>query len=138
MGVIIILSHVNPLKNAVAIIYAVLVSNEMMPNISQTKLSKITRVNQSTIAQLYNKYYKIFARKLDFDFQRAQLGRNVISLYFDFIRNAMVKFLFGEGTPYQYPSSTRCYVPYYGKDQVISFIQTIKPRIKNDISKLTT
>ncbi len=82
MGDIIILSHVNPLKNAVAIIYAVLVSNEMMPNISQTKLSKITRVNQSAIAQLYNKYYRIFARKLDFDFQSAQLGRNVISLYF--------------------------------------------------------
>ena len=27
--------------------------------------------------------------------------------------------------------------PYYGKDQVIRFIQTVKPRIRNDISKLT-
>ena len=82
MGEIVILSHVNPLKNAVAIIYAVLVSNKNMPNISQTKLSKIAGINQSAIAQLYNKYYKIFAQKLDFDFQSAQLGRNVISLYF--------------------------------------------------------
>ena len=55
----------------------------------------------------------------------------------DFIRNAMGKLSFREGSPYQYPSSTRCYVPYYGKDQVIRFIQTVKPRIKNDISKLT-
>jgi hypothetical protein len=82
MGEIIILSHVNPLKNAVAIIYAVLVSNENMPKLSQSNLSKITGINQSTIAQLYNKYYKIFAQKLDFNFQSAQLGRNVISLYF--------------------------------------------------------
>ena len=63
-------------------------------------------------------------------------GKNLKDL--DFIRNAMVKLLFGEGSPYQYPSSTRCYVPYYGKDQVIRFIQEIKPRIKNDISRLTT
>ncbi|KKK44472.1 MAG: hypothetical protein Lokiarch_17950, partial [Candidatus Lokiarchaeum sp. GC14_75] len=55
----------------------------------------------------------------------------------DFIRNAMGKLSFREGSPYQYPSSKRWYVPYYGKDQVIRFIQTIKPRIKNDISKLT-
>ena len=63
-------------------------------------------------------------------------GKNLKDL--DFIRNAMVKLSFGEGSPYQYPSSTRCYIPYYGKDQVIRFIQTIKPRIKNDISSLTT
>ncbi len=56
----------------------------------------------------------------------------------DFIRNAMVTLSFGEGSPYQYPSSTRCYVPYYGKDQVIRFIKTIKPRKNNDINKLTT
>ena len=55
-----------------------------------------------------------------------------------FIRNAMVTLSFGESSPYQYPSSTRCYVPYYGKDQVIKFMKTIKPRKNNDISKLTT
>jgi len=81
-GEINIPSYVNPLKNAVAIIYAVLVSNEDMPNINQTKLSKIAGINQNAIARLYNKYYKILARRLDFDFQRAQLGRNIISLYF--------------------------------------------------------
>lgn len=78
MGEINIVSHVNPLKNAVAIVYAVLVSIENMPNISQTELSKIAVINQSEIAQLYNKYYKIFAQKINFDFQRAQLGRNII------------------------------------------------------------
>jgi hypothetical protein len=45
-------------------------------------LSKIAGINQNAIARLYNKYYKILARRLDFDFQRAQLGRNIISLYF--------------------------------------------------------
>ncbi len=58
-GEITIPSYANALKNAVAIIYAVLVSNETMPNISQTELSKIADINQSAIAQLYNKYYKI-------------------------------------------------------------------------------
>ena len=56
----------------------------------------------------------------------------------DFIRNAMVTLSFGEGSPYQHSSNTRCYVPYYGKDQVIRFIKTIKPRKNNDISRLTT
>ena len=81
IGELIIPSYVNPLKNAVAIIYAVLVSNKKMPNITQTELSKVAGINQSAIAQLYNKYYKFFALKLDFDFQSAQLGRNIISLY---------------------------------------------------------
>ena len=81
IGELIIPSYANPLKNAAAIIYAVLVSNEKMPNITQTELSKIAGINQSAIAQLYNKYYKLFALKLEFDFQSAQLGRNIISLY---------------------------------------------------------
>jgi len=55
----------------------------------------------------------------------------------DFIRNGMFTLSFREGLPYQYPSKTSCYVPYYGKDQVIRFIQKIKPRKNNDISKLT-
>lgn len=61
-------------------------------------------------------------------------GRKLKDL--DFIRNAMVTLSFGESLPYQRPSS--CYVPYYGKDQVIRFIKTIKPRKNNDISRLTT
>ena len=81
-GEINIPSYANPLKNAMAIIYAVLVSNENMPNINQIKLSKIAGINHSAISQLYNKYYKILTQKLDFDFQSAKLGRNVISLYF--------------------------------------------------------
>ena len=81
-GEINISSYANPLKNAMAIIYAVLVSNENMPNINQIKLSKIAGINHSAISQLYNKYYRILAQKLNFDFQSAKLGRNVISLYF--------------------------------------------------------
>ncbi len=54
----------------------------------------------------------------------------------DYIRRAMATLLFREASPYQYKSGNRCYIPYYGRDQVIKFIQTIKPRKKNDISKL--
>ena len=53
----------------------------------------------------------------------------------DFIRNAMFTLSFREGSPYQRPSS--CYVPYYGKDQVIEFKEKIKPRKNYNISRLT-
>ncbi len=73
----------NPLTNAAAIIYAVLVSNENMPNISGIKLSEMIRVSKDTVTSLYRKLYKDLRRKLDFNFQSAKLGRSrrIISLY---------------------------------------------------------
>jgi len=52
------------------------------------------------------------------------------------LRNAMATLLFNEGAPYQFPSHRRCYIPYYGKGQVIRFMNIVKPRTKNDISSL--
>ena len=50
------------------------------------------------------------------------------------IRRAMSQLGFSEGSPIVYKKKERCYVPYYGKEQVIRFIQLIKPNRKNDIS----
>ena len=74
----------NPLTNAAAIIYAVLVSDDNMPKINATKLSEIIGVSQSVISILYNRWYKDFVRKSYFDFRSAQVGRirNITSLYF--------------------------------------------------------
>ena len=52
------------------------------------------------------------------------------------LRNAIANLGFSEGSPYQYQNKRRCYIPYYGKEQVIRFIKMVKPRTKNDISKL--
>jgi len=52
------------------------------------------------------------------------------------LRNAMASLGFCEGSPYQYQGKRRCYIPYYGKEQVIRFIKMANPKIKNDINKL--
>jgi len=54
----------------------------------------------------------------------------------DAIRDAMAMLSFVEGSPYEYRNKQRCYVPYYGKEQVIRFIKTVKPERKSDISRL--
>lgn len=52
------------------------------------------------------------------------------------LRNAMANLGFSEGTPYISKSGNRCMVPYYGKNQTILFMRTVRPRRKNDISVL--
>jgi Icc-related predicted phosphoesterase len=53
------------------------------------------------------------------------------------VRTAMSQLGYTEGSPYFYKRKPRCYVPYYGKNQVINFISDIKPTRKNDIGILT-
>lgn len=53
------------------------------------------------------------------------------------LRGAMASLGFVEGTPYHYADKERCYVPYYGREQAITFMEMVEPRTKNDISKLT-
>ncbi len=83
-GDITIRKDANPLTNAAAIIYAVLVSNENMPIISVRKISKMVRVSHSAVVRLYNLWYKNLAKKLEFDFHHAYLAncRKILSLYF--------------------------------------------------------
>jgi len=52
------------------------------------------------------------------------------------IRHAMANLGFSEGTPYQDANKRRCYIPYYGREQAIRFIEMMKPRVKKDLSKL--
>ncbi|MFX1340566.1 MAG: hypothetical protein ACFFDK_18295 [Promethearchaeota archaeon] len=87
-GEITIRSNANPLTNAAAIIYAVLISNENMPKISAERLSKMVGTSNPMVGILYNKWYKNLAQRLDFNFKGAQLGRSreIISLYlFEFL-----------------------------------------------------
>ncbi len=82
-GKITIPKNSNPLTHAAAIIYAVIVSNENMPILSGRGLAKFIEANPKAVNELYNKWYKDLAPKLDFNFQSAQLrnSRRIISLY---------------------------------------------------------
>ncbi len=73
----------NPNTQAAAIIYAVLKSNNKMPNISIENLAKKAGESKSPIGKQYQ-YFKNLAPKLDFDFNNAQLGetRRILSIYF--------------------------------------------------------
>ncbi len=73
----------NPLTNAGAIVYAVLVSNENMPKVSGMKMSKMIGASQNEVSKLYNSWYKDLAQKIEFDLTAARLGRsrNIILLY---------------------------------------------------------
>lgn len=51
------------------------------------------------------------------------------------LRDSMEKLGFVEGKP-QSKSGDRYYLPYYGKQKVIRFVEMIKPRTKNDICSL--
>jgi len=53
------------------------------------------------------------------------------------IRSYMLQLGFSEGSPYIYKKKKRCYIPYYGKEQVIQFINLIQPERKNDIRLIT-
>ena len=90
------------------------------------------------VRDFYEVYGSLIIRKdKRYDSFKAEIRFNAKKLKdLDFIRKVMFTLSFREGLPYQRPSS--CYVPYYGKDQVIRFMKTIKPRKNNDISKLTT
>jgi hypothetical protein len=52
------------------------------------------------------------------------------------LRKAMSLLGFSEGSPYVSSKKRRCYIPYYGKQQAIRFVRLVKPRKKNDISKI--
>ncbi|MEE8570719.1 MAG: TM0106 family RecB-like putative nuclease [Candidatus Bathyarchaeia archaeon] len=52
------------------------------------------------------------------------------------IRSAMSQLGYTEGSPYFYKRKSRCYVPFYGQEQVIDFINDFKPSRKNDIRLL--
>lgn len=59
-------------------------------------------------------------------------GREIKDL--KFIRRAMMTLSFREGNPIK--DKNRYYIPYYGKDQVKEFVERVKPRVKNDMSRL--
>ncbi len=83
-GEINISPQTRPLSNAAAIIYTVILSHEKMKKISGLKMGKIIGVSKDVIPRLYRDLYKGIARKLEFDFKGAQLGRSrkILSLYF--------------------------------------------------------
>lgn len=76
-------ANVNTLRHACAIIYAVLISNENMHQISGRKLSKLVGASQDVVSRLYNLWYKDLARKIEFDFRSLRFGRirKIISLF---------------------------------------------------------
>ena len=84
----------NPLTNAAAIIYAVIVSNKRMPKISGGKLSEMVGVTRTVIPRLYNTWYKELAEKYEFDLQSAPLGRirEIFSFYiFELLLNEEIE-----------------------------------------------
>lgn len=80
---VIIRKDVNSLTNAGAIIYAVIISNQNMPEISALKISKMIGTHDKAVYKLYKNWYKDLVNKKDFNFQYVQLGRSrrILSLY---------------------------------------------------------
>jgi Icc-related predicted phosphoesterase/uncharacterized protein YprB with RNaseH-like and TPR domain len=89
----------------------------------------------SRIRDEFEKYGKIYPRfdkrsggytfELRFNAKRIE--------YLDFLRNAMYKLGFSEGSVHQYKKSKRVYVPFYGKAQAMRFIQVVDPPVSSEL-----